>query len=102
MKKLILNFEDKGTDFKELVQEAFNKDILNFLVSNDTYPEFENIERINIYSIHPFNRVQRRNAGLSTGFLMSTGWMGLSSCPTDPVAFFRWDNWSWQPIFAII
>jgi len=50
MKKIILNFEDKGSDFKELVQEAFNKDILNFLVTNDTYPEFENIERVNIYS----------------------------------------------------
>ncbi len=50
MKKLILNFEKKSPDFKELVQEAFNKDILNFLVSKETYSEFENIERINIYS----------------------------------------------------
>jgi len=50
MKKLILNFETKGPDFKELVQEAFNKDILSFLVSKDTYPEFEKIERIKIYS----------------------------------------------------
>ena len=50
MKKLILNFEKKGPDFKELVQEAFNKDILNFLVSKETFSEFENIERINVYS----------------------------------------------------
>ena len=50
MKKLILNFETKSSDFKELVQEAFNKDILNFLISNETYSEFEKIERVNIYS----------------------------------------------------
>ena len=50
MKKIILNFEDKSSDFKELVQEAFNKDILNFLVSKETYPELEKIERVNIYS----------------------------------------------------
>ncbi len=50
MKKIILNFESKSSDFKELIQEAFNKDILNFLVSKDTYQEFENIERVNLYS----------------------------------------------------
>lgn len=50
MKKLILNFESKSSDFKELVQEAFNKDILNFLVSKDTYLEFKNIERVNLFS----------------------------------------------------
>jgi 3-dehydroquinate synthase II len=50
MKKIILNFESKGHDFKELVQEAFNKDILNFLVSKETYLEFEKVERVNIYS----------------------------------------------------
>ncbi|MHA1436721.1 MAG: 3-dehydroquinate synthase II [Promethearchaeota archaeon] len=50
MKKIILNFEKKTEDFKELVQEAFNLDLLNFLVSEDTFSEFEKIERINIYS----------------------------------------------------
>lgn len=50
MKKIILNFESKGKDFDELVQEAFNKDILSFLVSKETISEFEEIERINIYS----------------------------------------------------
>ncbi len=50
MKKLILNFEIKSNDFKELVQEALNKNILNFLVSKETFSEFENIERINMYS----------------------------------------------------
>ena len=32
------------------MQEAFNKDILNFLVSKDTYSEVQNIERLNLYS----------------------------------------------------
>ncbi|MBD3343056.1 MAG: 3-dehydroquinate synthase II [Candidatus Lokiarchaeota archaeon] len=50
MKKIILNFERKTSDFKELVQEAFNKNFLNFLVSAETYSEFEEIERINLYS----------------------------------------------------
>ena len=50
MKRIILNFEKKSVDFKELVQEAFNKDILNFLVSKDTISEFESIERVNIFS----------------------------------------------------
>lgn len=50
MKKIILDFETTTENFKELVQEAFNKDILNFLVSKETYSEFEKIERINIYS----------------------------------------------------
>ncbi|MHA2007015.1 MAG: 3-dehydroquinate synthase II [Promethearchaeota archaeon] len=50
MKKLILNFEIKQVNFNELVQEAFNKDILNFLISKETYSEFEKIERLNLYS----------------------------------------------------
>jgi 3-dehydroquinate synthase II len=50
MKKIILNFENKQNNFKELVQEAFNKNMLNFLVSKETYTELQNIERINIYS----------------------------------------------------
>jgi 3-dehydroquinate synthase II len=50
MKKIILNFEKKQPNFNELVQEAFNRDILNFLISNDTYSEFKQIERINLYS----------------------------------------------------
>ncbi|MFX0152862.1 MAG: 3-dehydroquinate synthase II, partial [Candidatus Hodarchaeota archaeon] len=50
MKKIILNFEFKSDDFNELVQEAFNKDILNFLVSSDTHSEVVNIERLNLYS----------------------------------------------------
>ncbi|MBN1800356.1 MAG: 3-dehydroquinate synthase II [Candidatus Lokiarchaeota archaeon] len=50
MKKIILDFERKTEDFKELVQEAFNKDILNFLISSETLAEFEKIERINRYS----------------------------------------------------
>jgi 3-dehydroquinate synthase II len=50
MKRIILNFEEKGENFKELVQQAFNRDILHFLVSKDTYREFKKIERVKIYS----------------------------------------------------
>ena len=53
MKKLILNFEIRHDNFKEIVQEAFNKNILNFLVSKETFSEFENIERVNIYTRDP-------------------------------------------------
>lgn len=50
MKKIILNFESKSRNFKELVQEAFNQNILNFLVSEETFSEFEKIERVAIYT----------------------------------------------------
>jgi len=50
LKRIILNFEEKTSEFKELVQEAFNKDILRFMVSKETYPEFEKVERVKIYS----------------------------------------------------
>lgn len=53
MKRIILNFERKTNNFNELVQETFNKDFLNFLVSNETVEYFENIERVNIYSRFP-------------------------------------------------
>ena len=61
MKRIILNFETKVADFKELVQEAFNKDVLEFLVSEDTYSEFEKIERVNLFS---------KNAELPTNYLV--------------------------------
>ncbi len=50
MKKIILNFETKSKNFNELVQAAFNSNIVNFLVSEDSNPAFKNIERVNIYS----------------------------------------------------
>ena len=50
MKKVILNFESRINNFKELVQEALNKNILNFLVSQETFKEFEKIERVELYS----------------------------------------------------
>ncbi|MFX1470242.1 MAG: 3-dehydroquinate synthase II [Promethearchaeota archaeon] len=50
MKKVILNFETKSNNFKELIQEAFNKNFLNFLVSQETFKEFETIERVELYS----------------------------------------------------
>lgn len=53
MKKIILNFSKKEDNFKELVQEAFNANILHFLVSKDTYQEFEKIERVQTYSLIP-------------------------------------------------
>lgn len=53
MKKIILNFETKNKNFKELVQSAFNLDILNFLVSKETYSEFEKVERVTLYSKNP-------------------------------------------------
>jgi len=50
MKRIILNFQKKEEDFKELVQEAFNRDVLNFLVSNKTLSEFKNIERVKTFA----------------------------------------------------
>jgi 3-dehydroquinate synthase II len=50
MKKIILDFESKQGNFKELVQEAFNKGILNYLVSKNTFSEFKDIERVNLFT----------------------------------------------------
>jgi len=50
MKKIILNFEKKTEDFKELVQSAFNYNILDFIISEETFENFKNIQRLNIYS----------------------------------------------------
>ena len=50
MKKIILDFETKCDNFKELVQEAFNHNFLNFLISKETIKEFEKIERLHLYS----------------------------------------------------
>ncbi|MBA7647042.1 3-dehydroquinate synthase [subsurface metagenome] len=50
MKKIILNFEKKTDNFKDLVQEAFNMNFLNFLLSEETYSELEKIERINTFT----------------------------------------------------
>jgi len=50
MKKIILDFETKSENFKELVQEAFNHNFLNFLISKETIKEFEKIERLELYS----------------------------------------------------
>ncbi|MFX1593809.1 MAG: 3-dehydroquinate synthase II [Promethearchaeota archaeon] len=53
MKKIILDFEIRTENLKELVQEALNRNILNILVSQDTFREFEKIERMTIYSKNP-------------------------------------------------
>ncbi len=50
MKKIILDLESKSDNFKELVQEALNKNIVNFLVSQETFQEFEKIGRVKLYS----------------------------------------------------
>lgn len=50
MKKIILNFGEKSDIYSELIQEAFNMNFLDFLVSRDTFSEFENIDRITTYS----------------------------------------------------
>ncbi|MFX1314379.1 MAG: 3-dehydroquinate synthase II [Promethearchaeota archaeon] len=50
MKKVILNFEIKSDNFKDLVQESFNKNLLNFMVSKTTFPELKTIESINIFT----------------------------------------------------
>jgi len=50
LKKLILNFQKRQNKFKELVQEAFNNNFVDFLVSKDTYQDFREIDRIEIYS----------------------------------------------------
>jgi 3-dehydroquinate synthase II len=55
MKKIILNFEHKTNNLKELVQEAFNNNFFNFLVSSETLSFFEGIKRINRYSKFPEN-----------------------------------------------
>ncbi len=46
MKKIILNFEKKTENFKALVQEALNMNLLNFLLSKETYSELAQVERI--------------------------------------------------------
>jgi 3-dehydroquinate synthase II len=50
MKKIILNFEKKTHNFKALIQEALNMNILNFLISKETYSELKQIERVVTYS----------------------------------------------------
>lgn len=53
MKKIILNFEVKEENFNDLVQEAFNMDFTDYLISQETVFEFKNIERITTYSYNP-------------------------------------------------
>jgi 3-dehydroquinate synthase II len=50
MKKIILNFEKKTDNFKALIQEALNVNLLNILLSKETYSELKQVERINTFS----------------------------------------------------
>jgi len=43
MKKIILNFEKKSENFNELVQSAFNYNILDIMISEETFEDFKNI-----------------------------------------------------------
>lgn len=43
----------KQTNFAELVQEAFNNNLLNFFISKETHSELLKIERLNTYSKDP-------------------------------------------------
>ena len=53
MKKIILNFEKKTDNFKALVQEALNMNLLNFLLSKETYSELAQVERIITFTKNP-------------------------------------------------
>jgi 3-dehydroquinate synthase II len=50
MKKIILDFQKKQQKYKELVQEAFNNNFLDFLISRDTFQDFKDIDRVTLYS----------------------------------------------------
>jgi len=51
MKKVILDFQDLSDNFKELVQEAFNVNFYDFMVSEKTFDQFNNISQIIKYSM---------------------------------------------------
>ena len=53
MKKIILNFEKKTDNFKTLVQEGLNMNLLNFLLSKETYFELAQVERIIPFTKNP-------------------------------------------------
>lgn len=53
MKKLILNFEHKTHNLKELVQEALNQNFLHFLISAETINFFKDLSRVDLYSKFP-------------------------------------------------
>lgn len=50
MKTIILNFEQKTPKFKDLMQEALNHNLLNVMVSKDTFQEISQVERLITYS----------------------------------------------------
>ena len=53
VKRIILNFEKKTDNFKALVQEALNMNLLNFLLSKETYSELTQVERIIPFTKNP-------------------------------------------------
>ena len=50
LKKIILDFQKKQQKYKELVQEAFNNNFFDFLISQDTFQDFKDIDRVVMYS----------------------------------------------------
>ncbi|MCJ7647061.1 MAG: 3-dehydroquinate synthase II, partial [Candidatus Lokiarchaeota archaeon] len=50
MKTIILNFEQKSPNFKELIQEALNHNFLDIMVSKDMFQEIYQFERLKTYS----------------------------------------------------
>lgn len=50
MKTIILNFEHKTPNFKELVQEALNHNFLDILISKEVFQEISQLERLVTYS----------------------------------------------------
>lgn len=50
MKTIILNFEQKSPNFKELIQEALNHKFLDIMVSKDMFQEISKFERLTTYS----------------------------------------------------
>ena len=50
LKKIILNFQKKQQNYKELVQEAFNNNFFDFMLSKDTFQDFRDMDHVIIYS----------------------------------------------------
>jgi len=50
LKKIILNFQKKQNKYEELVQEAFNNNFFDFMISTDTFQDFKGDNRVVIYS----------------------------------------------------
>jgi hypothetical protein len=50
MKRIIIDLREKPKFFKSIIQEAFNHNILDFLVSKESFNDLKSISRLNLYS----------------------------------------------------